>query len=282
MTVDVEEHFQVSAFAGTVSRADWDTLPSRVERNTHRLLELLDETGVKATFFVLGWIAERKPRLVREIGERGHEIASHGQSHALVYDQDPEVFRAETVRAKRILEEAAGRAVRGYRAASFSITRRSLWALDVLAETGFVYDSSLYPVVHDVYGMPGAPRTLCRVRTARGNTLIEFPPSTLRAGRFVLPVAGGGYLRLFPLRLTLWAIRRLNHAERAPAVVYLHPWELDPEQPRIRASWKSRIRHYVGLTRTRAKLVQVLRTFPFAPMGEIVARSDDLAERRIA
>jgi polysaccharide deacetylase family protein (PEP-CTERM system associated) len=282
MTVDVEEHFQVSAFERVIERESWSDRPSRVQANTERLLDLFEETGVRATFFVLGWIAQRKPDLVRRIADRGHEIGSHGYSHSLVYDQQPEVFREETARSKILLEEIAGRPVTGYRAASFSIGWRNLWALDVLAELGFRYDSSLFPVYHDRYGMPGAPRRIHEVTTPGGSTLVEVPPSTLRFGRANLPVAGGGYLRLFPELLSHWAIRRLNRREGMPAVVYVHPWELDPAQPRIRAPLLSRLRHYGGLRGMEAKLRRLLVRFRFGPVERVIEEAGAGRERAAA
>ena len=270
MTVDVEEHFQVSAFEGTVDRADWEQIPSRVEANTARLLELFERTGVRATFFVLGWVAERRPRLVRRIADAGHEIASHGYSHRLIYEQRREEFRQETLRSRGLLQELTGAPVRGYRAASFSIRRGNLWALDVLAEAGFEYDSSLFPVRHDRYGIPGAPRSMHRLQTPGGGRLIEIPPSTIALPGTNLPVAGGGYLRLYPEALTRWAIERLNRREEMPAVVYVHPWEVDPTQPRIAAPWFSRFRHYRGLESTEGKLRTLISRFRFAPMAELV------------
>jgi polysaccharide deacetylase family protein (PEP-CTERM system associated) len=278
MTVDVEEHFQVSAFERVVRREDWDSIPSRVEANTERLLDLFDAAAIRGTFFVLGRVAERHPHLVRTIAERGHEIACHGYSHRLVYTQDPEEFRRETGLARRILEDASSGPVLGYRAASFSITRRSLWALDALAEAGFTYDSSVFPVVHDRYGLPGAPRRVHRLRTAAGSALVEFPPMTVRIAGMVIPVGGGGYLRLYPTALTRWAIRRLNAREAGPAMVYVHPWETDPEQPRIRAPWKSRFRHYVGLRGTARKLRHLAAHHRFGPIREVLASMGPLPE----
>lgn len=281
MTVDVEEHFQVSGFEGTVRREDWESHPSRVSENTGRLLDLFDEVGIRGTFFVLGWLGERHPQLVRRIADRGHEIASHGYSHRLAYSQSLDEFRSETERSKRILEDASGRAVAGYRAASFSIDGRNLWALDVLAEAGFTYDSSLFPVRHDRYGMPGAPRHPYRIRTKSGALLTEIPPSTLRFGKTVLPVAGGGYLRLYPLGLTSWAISRL-HKERLPAVVYVHPWETDPSQPRIDAPALSRARHYVGIGGTLSKLRRLAARFRFGTMAAVAGSSETLPEITLA
>jgi polysaccharide deacetylase family protein (PEP-CTERM system associated) len=277
-TIDVEEHFQVSAFEGSVRREDWDSHPSRVEANTERLLDFLDEAQVKGTFFVLGWIAERRPHLLRSIAERGHELACHGYSHRLIYTQTPDQFREETLRAKRLIEDAGASPVEGYRAASFSVTARSLWATDVLAETGFVYDSSLYPIVHDRYGIPGAPRHPYILKTASGARLVEIPPSTVRIGGAVLPVAGGGYLRLYPLRLTRWAMRRIHEQDAWPVVIYVHPWELDPDQPRVHAPLVSRFRHYVGLRTTLTKLRVLAHTFRFAPMRQIVEAASSFPE----
>jgi len=227
---------------------------------------------------VLGWIAERHRALVRRIADRGHEIGCHGWAHRLVYSQTAEEFRAETRRAKALLEDVCSSQVLGYRAASFSIGASSLWATDVLAESGFGYDSSLYPVVHDRYGIPGAPRHPYVLRTPSGATLVEIPPSTFRIARAVLPVAGGGYLRLYPFCVTRWAIDRIHRKDRMPAVVYVHPWETDPDQPRIRAPLLSRFRHYVGLRSTLGKLRALTRRFRFAPMAELVARARSLPE----
>jgi len=270
-TIDVEEHFQVAAFAREVARDQWPSLESRVRKNTASLLDLLDEVGVRATFFVLGWVAEREPGLVREIAARGHEVGSHGYSHRLVYEQSPAEFRLETERSRRILQDASGQAVLGYRAASFSIVRSSLWALDVLVEAGFGYDSSVFPVVHDRYGIPGAPRGIHVRKTPAGMELLEFPPSTVAVGRFRLPVAGGGYLRLLPWAVSRWAIGRLNRRDRMPAMVYVHPWEIDPDQPRIRGTLPNQLRHYTGLRSMRDKLGDLLRTFRFAPVVDTLA-----------
>jgi polysaccharide deacetylase family protein (PEP-CTERM system associated) len=241
--------------------------------NTRRLLALLDEFGVKATFFVLGWVAEREPGLIREIQAKGHEIASHGYGHELIYHIGSERFREDVRRSKGILEGITGLAVRGYRAPSYSITPRSLWALDILLEEGFSYDSSIFPVHHDTYGMPDAPRFPYTHERA-GGRLREFPLTTLpiRLARwqYNLPIAGGGYLRLFPVALIRHGIERINRMEQKPAVLYLHPWEIDPGQPRIRAGWKSRFRHYNNLARTEGKLRHLLETLEFGTMAEVL------------
>ncbi len=282
ISVDVEEHFQVSAFDGCVRREEWDSHPSRVVANTLRILDFLDENGIRGTFFVLGWVAERQRGLVRQIAQRGHEVACHGYSHRLVYSQAPDEFRAETRRAKALLEDAAGRIVNGYRAASFSVRRETLWAMDVLVEEGFGYDSSLYPVYHDRYGVPGAPRHPYRLVTPGGREIVEIPPSTFAFSRFVLPVAGGGYLRLYPLWLTRWAIERIHRDDRMPAIVYVHPWETDPDQPRISAPAFSRFRHYIGLRRTLPRLRALADAFRFAPMEQMVRNRDALPTVRLS
>ncbi len=274
LTVDVEDYFQVAAFARQIDPATWDQIPLRVEHNTQRLLDLFAEHRVKATFFVLGWVAERCPGLVRTIAERGHEVACHGYSHQLIYGQTPAVFRAETVRAKACLEDQAQRAVLGYRAASYSITRCSLWALDVLAELGFSYDSSIFPIRHDRYGIPGSPRWPYRLTTPNGGTLIEFPPSTFSLLGYRLPVAGGGYFRLYPYPFTRFALARLNRTEGQPFIFYLHPWEIDPEQPRIHAGWLSNFRHYTNLRRCEARLRRLLGDFRFTTVREVLETLD--------
>jgi polysaccharide deacetylase family protein (PEP-CTERM system associated) len=244
-----------------------------VEKNTCRVLDLLDEYHAKATFFVLGWVAERNPTLVRIISKRGHEVASHGYSHQLIYTQTPEEFREETRRAKKIVEDIIGGPIIGYRAASYSITTESLWALDVLAEEGFEYDSSIFPIRHDRYGIPGHER-FHHVLYGKGHLAIaEVPLSTLRIAGLNLPVAGGGYLRLLPYALTHLALLYLNRQEGQPAVVYFHPWEIDPEQPRIKAGWLSRFRHYTNLGRMEGKLRKLLTNFSFAPIREVYAGS---------
>lgn len=277
MTVDVEEHFQVSAFAGTVGREEWSRHESRVVDNTEKLLDLFEREEVRATFFVLGWVAEQHPGLVRAIAARGHEVGSHGWSHELIYDQQPETFRDELERSRKLLQDLSGQPVEGHRAASFSIGARNTWALDIIAETGFSYDSSLFPVHHDRYGMPRAPREIHRLKTPRGHSLIEFPPTTWSLAGQNLPVAGGGYLRLYPLGLTRLVIRRLNR-DGWPAMIYVHPWELDPDQPRIAASLRSRFRHYVGLNGTVRKLSELMRSFRFASMSDVIDSIDKMPE----
>jgi polysaccharide deacetylase family protein (PEP-CTERM system associated) len=270
LTIDVEDYYHVSAFESVVPVADWDRYESRVVANTHRLLDLLDAHTTKATFFVLGWVAERHPGLVRTLAARGHEVASHGYAHQRVYTQTPVQFRAETRRAKHLLEDTLGQPIRGYRAASYSITRHSLWALEVLRDEGFAYDSSIFPIRHDLYGIPSYPRFCSLIPGLSGAPLVEFPLSTLRVGGTNVPVAGGGYLRLFPYAYTRWGIRYLNRREGQPAVVYLHPWEVDPTQPRIPAGRLSRFRHYTNLHKMEARVVRLLQDFSFGTMSEVL------------
>lgn len=269
-TVDVEDYFQVEAFSRAIDRASWDTYELRVQRNTMMLLDLLDERRVLGTFFVLGWVAQKLPSLVREIADRGHEIASHGTSHRLIYSQTPEVFRDETRHSKQLLEDICQRPVVGYRAATYSITNRSLWALDILCEEGFSYDSSIFPMRHDRYGIPDAEPYPHLLTTPAGYRLVEFPISVARFGRFKLPVAGGGYFRLFPYGVTRWGLRRINKAGHE-FVFYLHPWEIDPDQPRIEnAGAASRFRHYINLERTYSRLSSLLRDFSFTTMRDVL------------
>lgn len=270
MSVDVEDYFHVAALSEAISRDDWESLNSRVDASTRRLLDLFDEAGTTATFFTLGWVAERHPELVREIQRRGHEVACHGYSHKLVYEQTPEEFRAETLRSKGLLEDIIGQPVDGYRAASYSITARSRWALDILVEAGFAYDSSIFPVRHDLYGMPGAERFPHRLETDKGASIVEFPPSTARVLGQNLPAAGGGYFRLYPYSLSRWLINRVNESEGQPTVFYLHPWEVDPEQPRVQAGWKSRFRHYNNLDKCEQRLRRLLGEFRFGTVREVL------------
>lgn len=261
LTVDLEEHFQVEAFSATVDRSQWERHASRLPENTHRLLDLFDEYGATATFFVVGWNAERHPELVREIARRGHELGCHSYWHRPVYELTPEQFADDTRRAKSAIEQAAGAAVAGYRAPSFSITRRTLWALPLLAEAGFDYDCSIFPIRHDLYGMPGGPRRPFLIQTESG-PLVEFPLPTIRFAGFTLPATGGGYLRILPVWYTQAAISRLRR-EELPLIVYVHPWELDPGQPHIAAGFVSRLRHYTNLAGTCGRLRRVLSAGKF-------------------
>ncbi len=270
MSIDVEDYFHVSVFDGLVPRAAWDRMESRVVANTDRVLAIFDEFEVRATFFVLGWVGERHPDLVRRIAARGHEVASHGYAHRLIYDQTRSAFRDDVRRAKALLEDASGRRVSGYRAPSYSITPRSLWALDILLEEGHEYDASIFPIRHDRYGIPVSGRAPYVLERGRGS-LVEVPGSTTRVGPLNLPVAGGGYFRLLPYRWTSWGLSRINRLERRPAVFYLHPWELDPDQPRLHAGRLGRFRHYRNLAETAGRLRRLLTDFRFGPVAALVA-----------
>jgi polysaccharide deacetylase family protein (PEP-CTERM system associated) len=280
MTVDVEDWFQVAAFFDHVDRASWDARELRVERNTERLLALFAERGITATFFVLGWVAERLPSLAPRIAAAGHEIACHGWSHALVYRQTPVQFRDETFRAKKLLEDQVGAPVRGYRASTYSITRDTQWALDVLLDAGFEYDSSIFPVRHPQYGVPGAARFPGRIETPYRRQIVEFPLSTVKIGPASLPVSGGGYFRFLPYALTRSGLARINRVERQPFIFYLHPWELDPGQPRVAgAKATSRIRHYTNLDRCEARLIRLLGDFGFGTVASVLTQAGLLADR---
>jgi polysaccharide deacetylase family protein (PEP-CTERM system associated) len=277
LTFDVEEYFHAEAFARVLRPEEWPTLESRVTRSTERLLDILDRDRVRATFFVLGWVAERHPALVREIASLGHEVACHGYGHRMIqYLTRPE-FERDVTKAKRAIEDAVGKPVLGYRAPTFSIMRETLWSLDVLAEVGFRYDSSIFPVVHDRYGIPDAPRFPHRLKGPGGGEIAEFPLSTVQILGRRLPVAGGGYFRLFPYGVTRRAIARINTREGQPAMVYLHPWELDPEQPRLPVGPLTRFRHLVNVGKTEARLTRLLDDFAFAPAAEVLAETGLLA-----
>jgi len=288
-TVDVEDYFHVQAFADRIHPKTWDAYPARVVPNTHRILRILGEYNVRATFFVLGWVADRFPRLVRDIQKEGHEIGCHSLNHRLIYDMTPDEFREDLVTATKVIEEITSQPVTAYRAPSFSITNRSLWALDILIEEGYQYDSSVFPVRHDNYGIPDARRFPYVIRhsadtryqpaghrTTRlpSHSLREFPPTTYRTRiwkKWNVPVGGGGYLRLYPLRLSLHWLDHINRIEGQPFACYIHPWELDCEQPRLAAGWKSRFRHYQNLKTTERKLRRLLLNHRFAPMSQVVA-----------
>ncbi len=333
LTIDVEDYFQVSGFEDVVPRSSWGNFESRVGRETDRLLEILDDYQVVATFFMLGWTAERQPALVRRIQAAGHELACHSYAHRLVYECTREEFREDTHRAKRLIEDLSGAAMIGYRAPSFSITRKSLWALEVLAEEGFLYDSSIFPILRDRYGIPTAPRFPFRVplngrrcsaiesvepvellsedrggrnskneirnskmselipaETGRNNpitqqldnSIVEFPPSTLRLLGLNLPIGGGGYLRMFPQWAFHRAINQIVDREEKPAILYIHPWELDPTQPRFRnGSWLSRFRQYVNLEETESRLRALLTRWCFTTLRGLLARLPDVPVRTL-
>ncbi len=261
----------VSAFADVVKFDDWPSYESRVERNTFRVLEMLDEHGVKATFFVLGWVAERYPAIVLEIQRRGHELACHGYNHRLAYELSLKEFREDTRKSKRLIEEISGVAVRGYRAASYSIIKDSLWALDVLIEEGFTYDSSIFPIHHDRYGYPGFDRFPVVIKREGTGEILEIPLSTVRLFGKNVPIAGGGYLRLFPISFVKWGIRSLNEKEGEPTVIYFHPWEIDPGQPSLNGTRLSTFRHRINMDKTFGKVNRLLETFRFGPVKEVFA-----------
>lgn len=265
LTIDVEDYFQVSALAKSINRDDWDSIKPRVVENVHLLLDMFDLYDVKVTHFVLGWVAERFPELIKEIDRRGHEVASHGYSHQLVYNQTPQAFQNETRDSKNLLEDIIGKPVNGYRAASYSITRKSLWALDILAELGFIYDSSIFPVIHDRYGIKGSPGYPHVLETPAKHRLVEYPLSTYRLFGQTIPVAGGGYFRLYPYWLSRFFYRSLNKSS-TPFVFYMHPWEIDPDQPRVKASLLSEFRHYNNLDKCQKRLSNLLDDFSFITM----------------
>jgi polysaccharide deacetylase family protein (PEP-CTERM system associated) len=276
LTIDVEDYFHVAAFARHIDPKTWDSYPRRVEKNTERILELLGERGVRATFFILGWVAERCPDLVNRIGALGHEIGCHGYAHQAIFDGSYEDFERDLRRAKAVIENITRRALKSYRAPSFSITSRTMWALGVLAEEGFEYDSSIFPIAHDLYGIPDAPRFPYLKVLDPQHLIKEFPPSTLRFCGVNFPFGGGGYLRLLPYRWTASAIRRLNKVDKQPVMVYLHPWEIDPDQPVIPAPWRSRFRHYQNLHSTEKKLIKLLENFSFSTMEQALAEQPQL------
>ena len=271
LTVDVEDYYQVSAFESVVDRADWEHLPSRVERNMETLLALFAEHGARATFFTLGCVAKRFPEMIRRVVEQGHELASHGYDHTRVTQLTPEAFTKDVLDTKQLLEDMAGVAVRGYRAPTFSITSGNPWAFDILKETGHEYSSSVYPVKHDLYGWPAAPRFAFRHPRSG---LLEVPITTVRIFNRNLPAGGGGYFRLYPYALTKWSLGQVNEVDRESCVFYMHPWEIDFDQPRQDGlSWKSRFRHYVNLHRMEGRLGRLLTDFKWGTMEEVFLRT---------
>jgi polysaccharide deacetylase family protein (PEP-CTERM system associated) len=284
ITIDLEDYYQVSAFANDVVVDQWDSFSSRIEKNTAKLLSILAECGTKATFFTLGWVAKTYPKLVREIADQRHEIACHSNVHRSIFAMTANEFRQDSLQAKQLLEDVIGTPVRGYRAPSFSITRNSLWAFEILAELGFSYDSSVFPIKHPNYGWPRAPRFPFTIKTARGS-ITEFPMPTLKLGGARAPIGGGAYLRLLPYWYTRWGIRHINDSEDRSACIYLHPWELDTEQPRMARDLSARLRHYFGLKGTERKLRQLLRDFKVQPLicliGELQSNSSPTSRERV-
>lgn len=286
MTVDVEDYYHVAAFSEVINPQDWSDFPSRVAHNTDKLLELFERKSVHATFFVLGWVAERFPDIVKRIASHGHEVASHGYSHQLVYTQTPKVFKEETAKSKAILEGIVQRPIEGYRAASYSITPDSIWALDILAELGFTWDSSIFPIRHDRYGMPNSPERPYKILTNNGRYLTEFPLTTAKVFGVSVPAAGGGYFRQYPYFVSKWLFERASLGQTRPQIFYLHPWEIDADQPRVEgASWFSRFRHYTNIKKCLPRLSCMLDDFSFGPVSDsllgvetdIVMNAADLA-----
>lgn len=268
MSIDVEDYFQVSAFERTINRDDWDRIPCRVEANVDRIMQLLADRNVRATFFTLGWLAERYPAMIRRIVDAGHELASHGYGHQRVTDLTPEQFKQDLLRAKKLLQDHGQCEIIGYRAPSFSIGPTNLWAHDVLAQTGHRYSSSVYPIAHDHYGMPDAPRFAYRPRP----DLLEIPPTSIRLMARNLPASGGGFFRLLPYAVSRWSLTRVNRVDRESGVFYFHPWEVDPAQPRVAgASAKARFRHYLNLGKTIPRLERLLTDFRWDRMDRVFA-----------
>ena len=267
MSVDVEDYFQVSAFEKNISRNDWDQLPCRVEGNTNRILDLFAAHDVKATFFMLGWVAERYPALVRRITDSGHELASHGYTHTRVTQQTPKVFSEDIAKTKTLLEDIAGCEVLGYRAASYSIVSETLWAHDLLQEAGYRYSSSIYPIHHDLYGIPDAPRF---PYLHKEDGLLEIPITTVSLLKHNLPCGGGGYFRLLPYRMSRLAMKHVNKTDRQPCVFYFHPWEMDPQQPRQQGiSRRTQFRHYLNLDRMKDRIARLLTDFNWDRMDRV-------------
>jgi polysaccharide deacetylase family protein (PEP-CTERM system associated) len=273
MTIDVEDYFHVAAFKDVIHPHQWDSQPSRVVQNTHKILDIFESQNIKGTFFILGWVADKHPELVKAIDQAGHEIASHGYSHQLIYSQTPEIFREETHKSKSLLESLTQKPCDGYRAASYSITKKSLWALDILGELGFKWDSSIFPVYHDNYGIPDTPSEPYQIKTKSGNMIIEFPITSANKFGISIPAAGGGYFRQFPYPVFRYLFNAASNNNTVPKVFYLHPWEVDPDQPRFSdASWFSKFRHYTNLDKCESRLCSLLKDFKFGTLSESLDR----------
>ena len=269
LTIDVEDYFNVSGFESNIKFEDWGNYQSRVEANTDKILEILLQADVKATFFILGWISEKYPDIVRRIYREGHEVASHSYAHRLVYRQTPEEFREDLRRSKSMLEKIIGDQVIGYRAPSYSITKKSLWAMDILMEEGILYDSSIFPIRRDRYGIPNANRFPYTITGKNGVSIVEVPLSTVTVFNQNIPIAGGGYLRLFPYRFIRWGLRKIIEQEKQSIIIYLHPWEIDKDQPRMEGSTMSRFRHYICLEKMEPRLRELLRDFKFGTVKNL-------------
>ncbi len=278
LSVDVEDYFHVEAFAGQVKPESWPNFPSRVADNTRRLLEFFARFDARATFFILGWVAERNPGLVREIQSAGHEIGCHSFLHRRIHRLTPDEFRADTQRAIAVIANACGQRPTAYRAPTFSVVRETIWAIPIIAEEGFLYDSSVFPVLHDLYGIPAAPRFPFRWQIDATSSLYEIPPMTVRALGRNLPTCGGGSLRNLPMWFNRWAVRRVLKSDRRPILIYLHPWEIDPHQPRIDAPFKSRLRHYRNIDQTEIRLSELLSGRKFVPLGTVLQNELAISE----
>lgn len=272
LSVDVEDYFHVEAFAGRIRYDEWDTFRPRVDRNVKRILELFARHGATGTFFVLGWVAKKFPQLVREIAKAGHEIGSHGYKHRRLHLQTPDELRHDIRETAAVLTDQLQQPIRCYRAPSFSIVKSTMWAFDILGEEGILLDSSIFPVRHDLYGFPDAERFASWYVSKGGHRIFEFPPSTIRYANQSIGVGGGGYLRLTPYGITHWALRHINKVQREPAMVYFHPWEIDPEQPRIKAGRRSMLRHYTNLSTMEGKIERLLQDFRFGSMSEVCSQ----------
>ncbi|MCU7801825.1 MAG: DUF3473 domain-containing protein [Candidatus Thiodiazotropha sp. (ex Lucinoma borealis)] len=269
MTVDVEDYYQVSAFSKQIKKDDWGNFTSRVDLNTNHILDIFEKFKIKGTFFILGWVAEREQKLIRKISDQGHEIGCHGYRHDLVYNQTRDIFTEETQKSKRIIEDITGKAVNGYRAASYSITKKSIWAMDVLCEAGFKYDSSIFPIIHDRYGIPNAKTIPHVYNTESGNRIIEFPLSTIGIGNKRMPISGGGYFRLFPYWLTQLGLKKINK-NNLPFIFYMHPWEIDINQPKIKSTLLSEFRHYNNIDKFEARLISLINDFKFTTVSDVL------------
>ncbi|MCF6353704.1 MAG: DUF3473 domain-containing protein [Candidatus Polarisedimenticolaceae bacterium] len=273
MSVDVEEYFQVSAFENHINRSDWGRLPGRAEASVDQILTLFSDQSIKATFFTLGWMAERYPQMVRRIVDEGHELASHGWSHIRVSGQKPDEFRSDVIRTRATLEDLSGQQIKGYRAASYSIGAKNLWALDILEETGHIYSSSIFPIKHDHYGMPEAPRFAFH---PNGGNLLEVPVTTVEVMGRKIPCGGGGWFRFFPYAFSHWAIKHVNETEGQSAIFYFHPWEIDFNQPRQQGlPYKTRFRHYLNLRQMEQRLTRLLQDFHWSSMDEVFLGTEE-------
>lgn len=280
ISIDVEDYFQVSAFEHAIKRSDWDSIEHRIVQNTNNVLSLLQRSNVKATFFTLGWVAERYPQLVKDIVSQGHELASHGYGHQRVSDLSPAEFKQDLVRAKGILEDISGEAIKGYRAPSYSIGEKNIWAFDTLVETGHMYSSSIYPIKHDHYGYLGAPRFIFKDKKTG---LIEIPITTIKLMNRLFPAGGGGFFRFYPYLLSRWAISRVNRKDQRSSIFYFHPWEIDPLQPQQKnITAKSKFRHYINLNKTEARLTRLLQDFNWGRMDEVFLSQASIPEYELS